>query len=245
VTVGALGAVKALRWGGGAIEAYSLTSLTITGRRPSATVLEVLGDFGAAMTLNRQSLATSKPTAGAVTIAHDLDASVWLVTGSMTTLTVTRTALNSTVRASGSIASISLGAGAGSRFLAGVTDPQKLDPAAVTSADLEPTGLATIGSITIKGWTIPAGGVIPDFFLTATSFLAPCLGTVSVLNGATNGTPEEWNLYALPGATGPRIKSVSCKDTRHLKDPAYNWTWTPAKNVPANAGGAANQIPGG
>ena len=180
-----LGAVKALRWSAGAIEAESLTSLTVS-RRAAATVSEVLGDFGASVTLNGGNLAAKKPAAGAVSIAHDLAASIWQVNGAMTSIAVTHTAMNSIVRASGSITSITLGSGDGSDFLAGDTNDQELDPNQIVAADIDPTGLAMIGSVTIKGWTVPAGTAIPDF-LTDSSFLAPNLGTVSLLNG-TPGT---------------------------------------------------------
>jgi hypothetical protein len=236
VTVGGvLGAVKALRWATGTIQAQSLTSMAISGRKAAGTVPEVLGDFGADVTLIGGDPAAKKPAAGAVTIAHDLSASVWLVTGSMASFAVTHTALNSTVRATGSIASITLGSGNGDRFLAGVITGQ-LDAASVHPADLETSGLATIGSVTVKGWTVPAGTSAPDF-LTATSFLAPCLGTVSVLNG-----DGSWDVRALTNAGLLRIKSVAAKNNQLPKVPAKTWTWTPARNAPANAGGAAKPI---
>jgi hypothetical protein len=75
-------------------------------------------------------------------------------------------------------------------------------------------------------------------FLTPLPGLAPSLGTVRLLNG----TPGTWDLFALPGATGPRIRSVSHKDTRHPKDAAYNWTWTPARPMPPGGVGATNEI---
>jgi hypothetical protein len=233
---GVLGAVKALRWAAGAIQANSLVSLTVTGRKPSAAAAEILGDFGAAVVLHGQALAPAKPAAGAVSIAHDLDASLWDVTGPMTTFTVTHTALDSTVRASGSIAKITLGSGDGSRFLAGVTSGQ-LDPAAIISADLDAT--AGIGSLAIKGWAVPRGQAAPDF-LADTIFLAPSLGAVALLNSP----PDTWALYALtpPGGGSPRIKSVTHKDTREPSVAVKNWTWAPGKPMPAGAGSGIHGI---
>jgi hypothetical protein len=232
---GLLRGIRAVRWAAGSIEADSITSLWITGQGPTASAPGVPGDFGAAVTLHGQNLCGRPTTAWGVTVAHDLTGSLWQVTGSITTLVVARTARNSTVRTSGSITNVWLGASNGSQFLAGVTSAQ-LDAAQVTSADLDPTGLATIGMVAVKGWPTPAGAPIPDF-LTDSSFLAPRLGTVSVLNG-----DNTWDLYALAGTAGLRIKSVSVKDARAPKDAAKNWTWTPARNVPLAAGGAARQI---
>jgi len=195
----------------------------------------VVGDFGADVVLTGANLALKKPAAGAVAIAHDLTASSWQVAGAMTTFTVTGTALNSTVSAKGSIASLTLGAADGSFFLAGVTS-SKTDPTQVTvAADMDPAGTATIGSLTIKGWAIAKGQQIPDF-LTDSGFLAPSLGTVSLLNGklGQSGTADTWNLFAEAklGTTDLKIKSVTYKDTRDPKNLAKNWTWSPGKPVP-------------
>jgi hypothetical protein len=235
-TGGVLGAVKALRWATGAIQADSLASLAVTGRKLSTTVSAVVGDFGAAVTLRGENLAAKKPAAGAVSIANDLAASLWQVDGPMTTLTVTHIAQGSTIRASGSITSITLGASNGSKFLAGVKDPQKLDPGSVTSADLNP--LATIGTMAIKGWKVV--GQAPDFF-TNSSFLAPSLGTVSLLNS----TPGTWDLFAQVQTTSPnlQIKSVSHKDTRDPTNLDKNWTWTSNKPMPPGGVGATTPIP--
>jgi hypothetical protein len=234
---GVLGAVKALRWAAGAIQADSLASLAISGRKATATVAGVLGDFGADVLLSGSNLGAAKATAGAVSIANDLAGSLWQVTGAMTTLTVTRTALDSTVRASGSIAGVTLGAAEGSTFLAGVKSAQ-LDPTKVTGAELDP--LATIATLAIKGWAVPAGSTIPDF-LTDSNFLAPSLGTVSLLNG----TPGTWELFAQVQPTSPnlRIRSVSLKDTRDPKNADKNWTWTPGKPVPPGGVGTTSPIP--
>jgi hypothetical protein len=234
---GVLGAVKALRWSAGSIEADSLASLAIAGRKAAGAVTEIPGDFDADVILPGQALAPGKPAAGAVSIAHDLDGSLWQVTGAMTTFTVTRTALDSTVRASGSLAKITLGATDGSKFLAGVTSGE-LDPAAVTAADLDV--LASIGSLTVKGWAIARGLVAPDF-LADSVFLAPSLGAVSLLNGP----PDTWDLYAqaLPSGGSPRIKTVTHKDTRAPTDAAKNWSWSPGRPMPAGAGSGIHVIP--
>ena len=81
VTVGGvLGAVKALRWTDGLIEADSLTSLSITGRRATATLAEVPADFSADVLLHGRNVGRGL-TAGAVSIAHNLSGSTWNVGG--------------------------------------------------------------------------------------------------------------------------------------------------------------------
>jgi hypothetical protein len=163
--------------------------------------------------LSGQNLTARKPTAGAVRIAHDLGAGAWQVTGSMTSLAVTHAAQTSTLRASGSITTISLGASYGSTFLAGVTS-QQLDPTVTTAADLN--ALSTIGSLSVKGWAVPRGQPV----------LAPGIGTLSVLNLAT---PTSWQLFVREGPSAARITRVTVKDNRFPKDTTLNWTWTPAK----------------
>jgi hypothetical protein len=237
VTVGGvLGAVKALSWATGTIEADKLASLAITGRKGTATAGLVFGDFGAAVVLHVANPSASTPAAGTVAIAHDLNASLWKVTGALTTFTVTGTARNSTVRASGSIAAVTLGASNGSRFLAGVTS-ETLVPASVTLADLDP--LASIGSLTIKGWAVTRGQT-PPAFLADSQFLAPSMGTVSLLNC----TAGSWSLFARAQAVGTdlRIKNISHKDTRDPTSRLKNWTWTSGKTVPAGDAGAMKPI---
>jgi hypothetical protein len=77
----------------------------------------------------------------------------------------------------------------------------------------------------------PVSGVPPvetPDFLAASTFLAPTLGTVSLLNGP----PGTWGLYAQTKAVGGllQIKRVSHKDTR---DATKTWAWTPDKQPPA------------
>ncbi|MCD6304285.1 MAG: hypothetical protein J7M21_04915, partial [Planctomycetes bacterium] len=102
----ALGSVKAARWTGGKIEADTVKSFYITGKRLRGAE-DIIGDFQGDLT----------------------------VTGELGTFTVLGTARNSTVCAGGSIRSIVVGATDGSDFLAGVAD-DTLDPADVQPADL-------------------------------------------------------------------------------------------------------------
>jgi len=236
VVGGVLGAVKALRWAAGTIEADSLASLTITGRGNSGRPGAIPGDLGATVVLTGQVPAGRKPTAGAVSIANDLTASVWQITGSMTTLSVTHIAQHSTVVADGNIDSISLGASYDSRFMAGVKGC-RLDPQQVSVDDLNAG--SRIGSVTIKG--LPSKPLEAPDFLTDSSFLAPSLGTVNLLNG----TPGTWDLFAQAQTTSSdmQIKSVSHKDTRDPKNANKNWTWTHGKPVPPGGVGATNAIP--
>jgi hypothetical protein len=217
----ALGPVKALRWADGAIQAGTLKSLAVAGRKASGPATAVVGDFGADVNLLGPTAPSRTPMAGAVTVAHDLAGSVWKVAGSMATLAVTHTALDSTVRASGSIAGVTLGSSDGSQFLAGVNAdlPDGLDPLAVHATDLDST--ASLGSLTIKGWAVAKDQRAPDF-LAHSTFLAPSMGTVSLLNGPL-GT---WELLAQTDGTNLKIKRVSLKDTR---DPSTNWTWPSGK----------------
>ena len=67
------------------------------------------------------------------------------------------------------LTSLTLGAADTSKFLAGVTGGSQLDPVQLTvAADMDPTGLATIGSLTIKGWTLAKGEPIPAFLTDST-----------------------------------------------------------------------------
>jgi hypothetical protein len=230
---GAVGAVRALRWAAGTIAAGSLASLTVSGRRPARAVAEVLGDFGAAVTLHGQNVLPGRLAMGPATIAHDLIGSVWNVSGSMSTLTVTRTAGNSQVWSSGRIAGVTLGASDGSDFLAGVK-PESFgkDPAQIAAGDLVLDPLAKLASVRIQGWAVGRDDPIPPF-LNDSNFLAPSLGTVSLLNGQA-GT---WKLYAQAGQTDPKITRVSHKDSRGPMEPLKNWTWLPGKAAPAGSVG--------
>jgi hypothetical protein len=236
VTIGgAMGPVKALRWTAGTIEADSVASLTVVGRKATAALpAELPGDLGANLVLHGTNLAAGKPALGTVQVAHDLTGSIWQVNGPIAAVTVIGTAKNSKVRAAGSIVSLTLGASDGSTFLAGVT-ADDLDPTQVTTADLRVQ--ASLGTVSIKGWTVASGQPIPDF-LTNSSFLAPSLGLVNLLNSE----PGTWYLFAQAGPADLAIKKITHKDTREPADTSLNWTWTPGSPIPPGGVDAILQI---
>jgi len=90
VTVsGALGAVKALRWLAGAIQATKAASLTTTGVTTSKP--PVIGDFGADVTLSGAGVTGTAKTLGSASIKGSVGASIWDLTGPVGTLAITGT----------------------------------------------------------------------------------------------------------------------------------------------------------
>ena len=200
VTVdGAVGAVRACQWLTGNLQADALQSLSVRGDRRTGLV----GNFGATLTL---SDAQPGQTLGSATISGGLIGSHWDISGDVGRLRVNGTARNSTVRSTGSILGIRLGATESSRFLAGVSEVVS-DHA--TAADDFVNPLAEIRSIEIAGLRSTDGEPVPRFFFTDTDFSAGLFGTVNLLN--VDFGSQEQSIHVLGSAAA--IRSVRWRDT--------------------------------
>jgi len=216
----AIGAVKACQWDGGKLEADSVKSLNITGRRANTKkgISALPGHFGADLALRGLNVAAGKTALGSAKIAGDLLGCDWLVEAAMGKLTVLGTALGCTVRSDGSMLGLTLGASDGSDFLAGIADNGKRH--ADAPGDFQDPD-AAIKSIQIKGWKIPKGEQ-PPRFVTDSNFSAGEIGAVSVLNPA-GGDP--YGLHVSMSNGLENVKQVRYKDT--LSGEAG--TWKPGK----------------
>jgi hypothetical protein len=88
VTVsGALGAVKAIRWLAGSVQAAKATSIATTGLAKPP----VIGDFGANVTLSGVGVTGTAKTLGSASIKGNVGASIWDLTGPVGTLAITGT----------------------------------------------------------------------------------------------------------------------------------------------------------
>jgi hypothetical protein len=207
----ALGTVKALSWASGGLTADSIGTLTITGRTGAHPVA---GNYGAALTVTGPALA-GKPALGTASIAGDLSASVWDITGDLGKLTVTGRSVNSTIRTTGSMASLTFGATDTSQFLAGI-DPDVLDFARLVVDFTTPP--QTIGSISVRGWRLASKTDQTDF-VNNTQFSAATIGTISLTN--TTG-PTACGLHVL-ASDGLAIRSIHYVDT--FTSSSYTWNF--------------------
>jgi len=132
--------------------------------------------------------------------------------GSAGTLDIKGTAMNSMIRASGTITMLNLGATNGSEFQAGVTVEKA--SADMLVSDVNPAG--AIKAINVKGWYVPAGQP-QQFFVQNSSFLGGQIGTVAFTNAAGM---DSFDIYVPDPATD--VKSVKNTDS---VTPANNWTW--------------------
>jgi hypothetical protein len=207
----ALGIVKALRWGSGRLTADSIATLTITGRGGAQPVA---GDYAAALVVTGLHVPAGRAAFGSATIAGNLSASIWDITGDLSRLTVTGRSVGSTVRTTGGMAALTFGATDTSHFLAGIV-PGVTDHARLVGDFKNPK--ATIGSITVRGRRLPSKSDPTDFVID-TQFSAATMGAVSLINtnsGATCG------LYVL-SAAGKEIRSLRYVDT--LTGESYTWS---------------------
>lgn len=185
---GTINTLTAAEWLDGLIEAAWARTIQITGNRRAG----IAGDFGADVNL------TGRDARGT----------------SLTTLSIAGTALNSSVRAFGSVSSVVVGASIGSDFLAGVAQDVERQP--TERADFV-NPLAAIRSFTVQG--LP--GSKADFFADS-NIAASSIGKVSLLNG--DFETGNSGIFANGQLAKPML-SVRNRDTRN---PARNWTW-PAK----------------
>jgi cyclophilin family peptidyl-prolyl cis-trans isomerase len=242
----ALGSAKAFCWNAGKIEADKIGTLSITGRLATTALPLIAGDFAANLTVKGLKAVTGPllgtatiahdvtggvwtigdaamaaftgNTVTTITVSHDVTGSTWMVFGSAGTLDIKGTAMNSMIRASGTITALNLGATDGSEFQAGVT-------AEKASADMlvaDVSDLAAIKTINVHGWYVPAGQP-KQFFVKGSSFLAGWMGTVNFTNAAGM---DSFDIYVPDPATD--VKSV--KNTDNVT-PTNNWTWPSANWV--------------
>ncbi len=211
----AIGAVKALRWGSGGIEADSIKSLTTTGRKGNARkgVAPVVGTFGADLLLAGQNTRAGKPTLGNTRIAADLDDAVWDIFGSMANLQVRGTAVESAVRTTDGMGKLTLGAAEDSDFFAGIGDGA--DKVAKHVDDFENPD-AKIAGITIRGWKLASGDTTR--FLSGTTFWSAEMGKVSLLNANPGGAG--YGLFVMAD-DGEEIDGIRYRDTLT----GEKWTW--------------------
>ncbi|MCY2926351.1 MAG: hypothetical protein NT031_13100, partial [Planctomycetota bacterium] len=188
-----------------------IATLNSTGRKadPKNALPASTGDFQADLLLTPRPQDTAlKSTLGTATIAGDLWADSWDVTGSIAALKVGRWAHNRTVggrlevRATGSIASAVVGGASHLDLLAGMNDPVST-PAA--RGDFNST-TAAISAFTVAGWKLVLGETAPDWF-THSRVCAAVLGTVKIVN-VDDAAGEGSHLCAYAKGGG-EIKSVT------------------------------------
>ncbi|KKK72565.1 hypothetical protein LCGC14_2902610, partial [marine sediment metagenome] len=153
----------------------------------------------------------TKATLASAIIAGDLDGVAWDIAGVMGKLIVRRTARNSTVRSTGSMGSITLGAADGSDFLAGmkasaVRHGQSADDFQDTSAGIK--------SFKIAGLKMPKGQAPPRWFFSDSNLSCAWIGAVSLLNVKFDNLGTGFGIWARDTTPGNEIKSVKWADTQ-------------------------------
>jgi hypothetical protein len=167
---------------------------------------------------------------GNVLIKGDLGksgvANSWQIYGSMGVLNVTGTVNDTSIRATGSINKIMIGATTGSDFFAGVSDTFMLDTARVPdSADDFGSTTAGITSVMIKGFKKSRGAKKGgSAWLTDSNFGGATLGVVKLMNYASEDT---YSLTVLGDASN--LHQVIYSDSNNRKD---GWTWSPGDAKP-------------
>lgn len=179
--------------------------------------LKINGNFGADITLDGAD-ANPKVTLGAAQIAGNLTNSLWDITGEIGTLTVTGTVDNSTIRSTGNVKSITLGASNGSDFLVGINE--NVQRHAAEHSDFTNSS-ATLKSFNIKGIKGSSGRFFIDTNLSAGIF-----GKISLLNGDFD--IGQTGIFAYDDPEGSReIQSVKYKDIVTKE----SWSWPLKGNV--------------
>ncbi|KKK48092.1 hypothetical protein LCGC14_3148610, partial [marine sediment metagenome] len=200
-----------------AIIAPSLRKLTVKGAKVNISkgITASAGHFQADLTLS--GLGATKATLGSAKIAGDLADSIWDIIGYMGKLTVVGTAVDSTIRTTGNMAGITLGAADGSDFLAGVKASVTGHAAAVD--DFEAPN-ATIKSFKIKG---PKGADPSGWFYKDSNVSAPTIGVVSLLNVLFPNGGTDFGVWARDAGTGTEIKIVKWA---HKADKTIKGFWS-------------------
>ncbi|MGB2819596.1 MAG: hypothetical protein WBF17_01340, partial [Phycisphaerae bacterium] len=217
----ALRSVKALRWANGRLEADSIGALSVTGGKG---VGAVSGDFGADVTVNGTGVAENAFAVGKVAVSGDLANSDWKVGGNVRSFVTAGTARGSSLRSSGGISAIDLGATSASDFLAGV-DVLSTSRRAETDGDFV-NGGGAIGSVNIRG--VGPSGSTERFFedsnLSAVSFGSIRLKNIDFDTGQSG-------FRASNGGEAPAFGSVSYADT----ETGQTWSWKSANTEPIPA----------
>ena len=183
------------------IQAPWIGKLTTKGNRRNG----VLGHFQADLLLD--GVGAGKATLDAVKIAGDLRQADWDITGNMGKLTVIGTAADSTIRTTGGMAGITLGAADGTDFLAGIKDT--VARRASDSAHFDSVS-ASIGSFKIKG--LKDRGATRWYFQNS-NLSAAKIGKVDLLNVDFDNAGMRFGVYALRAPVGGGIRSVRYADT--------------------------------
>ena len=210
---GGIKMVRAARWADGEITADWLGNLMITGDRRSG----VVGDFGADVKLLGSQAPRGRALANAK-IAGDLTSETWEMKGDLGAVRVLGAARNATIRCTGEMFGLTLGAAYGSSFLAGIDGG--VNPHPQQAADFSSSG-SRIRSIRVVGLRLAKGAPRPSFYISQTHFAAASIGTVSLVNGEL-GT---CGIHALAGSDGMAIRRITHVD---MADGA-RWTW-PERN---------------
>ena len=189
-----------------AIQAAWIGKLAARGNKKTGSA----GDFQANLELD--GTGAKKATLGSARISGDLSEVLWEITGNMGKLTVNGTALDSTIRTTGDMAGITLGAAQGSDFLAGILEAAGRH--ADGYGDFESP--RTIKSVKIKGLKTPGR------FFTDSNFSAASFGSVSLLNAQVDNGGTEFGVFARADGSGKEVKSVKYADTEREE----KWRWS-------------------
>jgi hypothetical protein len=189
---------------------------------PAIGSLKSSGAFEAGLELS--GLASAKSALGSVVVSGDLANAYWDVAGNVGKVKLAGWVNDSCLRATGSIAGISVGGAHHSDFMAGISElaARKADQLVFFE-----NPAAAIGSFKVKGLKVPRGQTPPRFFVDS-NVSAAQLGAVSLLNVDFNNGSTLFGLYARLTGSGKEIKSVRCADSL---DRNLNFTWPPRKDV--------------
>ena len=195
--------------------------LQIKGRRanPRRGIEGSPGHFGADLVLSGKGAVRN--TLNLTRIAGDLYGAHWDITGNMGGLTVGGIVEESTVRTTGSMGALSLGAAVGSDFLAGISsDALRHADDAQDFANVD----ARIRSVSILGLKLP--GVEEDpYFFENSNFSAAGIGRISLLNLWPDNEGEGFGFLALARSDGGGgINSLQYRDTVT----GDRWRWSPS-----------------
>ena len=177
------------------------------------------GDFEADLKVTSSNSGVGLSNA---TIGGNLDNSLWDITGNITKIAVTGTASHDTIRSSGNMGSVALGASVSSDFLAGMNS--SVVRHATTHDDFVNT-LATIKAFTINGLKT---GLPNARFFADSNISAATIGTVSLKNLDRTTSAAEYGLYARNSGTATAISGKEITSLTVLETSANTtFTWKP------------------
>ena len=161
-----------------------------------------------------------KAALGSAKVAGNLSGCAWDVGGVMGKLAVVGTARNVTVRSSGPMGGVSLGAAEHADFLAGIK--AGVGRRATANDDFEDL-TASIKSFKVAGLKLPKGQASPRLFVDS-NVSAAWIGSVSLLNVDFDNDETLFGLWACDLTPGAEIKSVKWADTA---DKTAKGKWPP------------------